>query len=43
MPEIHELGEVRRFLGIEILKKNNGFYINQTDYIERLAEKNRIQ
>ena len=40
---IHELGEVRRFLGIEILKKNNGFYINQTDYIERLAEKYRIQ
>ena len=23
---IHKLGEVRRFLGIEILKKNNGFY-----------------
>ena len=43
MPNIHESGEVRRFLGIEIHKKNNGFYINQTDYIERLAEKYRIQ
>ena len=34
---IHELGEVRRFLGIEILKKNNGFYINQTDFYEKLS------
>lgn len=38
-----ELGEVHSYLGIEIKKRGNNYYLNQTAYIRQLAERFGMQ
>lgn len=41
--EIHDLGEVRCYLGIEITKRDNTYFINQEKYIHKLLKKYNLE